>query len=458
MTTVLDEDRRLVYDDISRFANDAFGGFPVRNNLLILGFGVLMFIAAAAGLVASPDVNEVHPVAGDAPRRVHVLFLGDNGHHTPLERCRDVASIMGQRGIDLVYTDDLNDLNPQTLGRYDVLMLYANWPKISPEQEKSLLDFVESGHGFAPIHCGSYCFLNSPKITALTGARFKSHKTGVFKETIADPENPIEKGLKPIESWDETYVHQMHNETNRHVLSYRIEGDVKEPYTWTRTEGMGRVFYTAWGHDERTWQNEDFQNLLERGLRWAAGDWALLPQPQGSDFSYAPQNIPFYPPGKSAGVTLKPITEMQDPVSPQVSMKHMVVRPGFDVKLVASDPDIMKPICMAFDERGRLWVAETFDYPNNMQDPGNGHDRITICEDTKGTGVCDKFTVFADKLSIPTSMVFANGGVIVTQAPGCPLPQGHQGRRPRRCPQSPLHRIWYSRYPCRTKQPPIRIR
>ena len=72
---------------------------------------------------------------------------------------------------------------------------------------------------------------------------------------------------------------------------------------------------------------------------------------------------------------------------------------------------------MAWDHRGRLWIAETTDYPNDMQPTGKGRDRIKICEDTDGDGRADKFTVFADKLSIPTSLAFANGGVVVHQAP-----------------------------------------
>src|SRR3954468_1346228 len=108
---------------------------------------------------------------------------------------------------------------------------------------------------------------------------------------------------------------------------------------------------------------------------------------------------------------------MQKPMTPEQSMTRLVLPPGFSASLVASEPDVKKPICMAFDERGRLWVAETFDYPNNMQPEGKGNDRITICEDTDGDGKADKFTVFADKLSIPTSMCFANGGGVVTQAP-----------------------------------------
>ena len=71
---------------------------------------------------------------------------------------------------------------------------------------------------------------------------------------------------------------------------------------------------------------------------------------------------------------------------------------------------------MAWDERGRLWIAETIDYPNDMQPAGQGHDHIKILEDTNGDGQADKFTVFADKLTIPTSLVFANGGIIVSQA------------------------------------------
>ncbi len=108
---------------------------------------------------------------------------------------------------------------------------------------------------------------------------------------------------------------------------------------------------------------------------------------------------------------------MQQPVATEESMRHLVVPPGFEVKLFASDPEIYKPICMNWDERGRLWIAETVDYPNERQEEGQGHDRIVICEDTDGDGKADKFTVFAEKLSIPTSMVFSNGGVIVSQAP-----------------------------------------
>jgi putative membrane-bound dehydrogenase-like protein len=375
-------------------------------------------LLALALAPVDPSIEPAPAAPQGLVRRVKVLWLGDDGHHTPLFRCRQVFSIFARQGIDFTYTQDVNCLNPQTLNRYDCLFLYANINRIAPEQEKALIDYVEAGHGFVPVHCGSYCFLNSTSITALVGGRFKSHNTGVFKETIVAADHPIEKGLHPIESWDETYVHEMHNEQGRQVLGYRIEGDHKEPYTWVRTQGKGRVFYTAWGHDERTWGNEDFQQLLIRGIRWAAGDWALSwqplpPEPQ----AHTDAPIPNYLPNQKWGVEGAQIHSMQEPIRPAESIKHMVLPPGFEARLYAGDPDIYKPIAIAFDERGRLWVSETIDYPNSMQQPGEGHDRIVICEDTKGTGVADKFTVFADKLSIPTSLCFANGGVIVAQAP-----------------------------------------
>ena len=73
---------------------------------------------------------------------------------------------------------------------------------------------------------------------------------------------------------------------------------------------------------------------------------------------------------------------------------------------------------MNWDEQGRLWISETTDYPNQRKKvDGTGSDRIVIVEDTKGQGKADKVSVFADKLSIPASFMFANGGVIAHQIP-----------------------------------------
>ncbi len=362
--------------------------------------------------------------AAEPSKPLAVLFLGDQGHHRPGDRAPQIIPLMATRGIDITYTEAMSDLNPQTLAKYDVLMIYANTTRIEPEQEKALLDYVENGGGFAPIHCASYCFLNSPKYVALVGAQFKSHGTGEFDTKVVDADHPIMKGLEPFSTWDETYVHARHNEQDRQVLQVRDERGTEEPWTWTRTQGKGRVFYTAYGHDQRTWGHPGFHDLIERGLRWAANNGevfdgrpkvaaGLKPLPTEP----APSEIPQYLPGRAGGGMGAPIKTMQLPISTAESIQHMAVPRGLEARLFVAEPAIAKPIAIAWDHRGRLWVAETVDYPNNLRRYGDGHDRIKICEDTDGDGDADKFTVFADKLSIPTSLAFANGGVVVHQAP-----------------------------------------
>jgi putative membrane-bound dehydrogenase-like protein len=364
------------------------------------------------------------------PPRLKILFLGDNAGHQPATRFKILQPVMSARNIELTYTDKLDDLNAKNLANYDGLMIYANHTKITPEQEKALLDFVEGGKGFIPLHCASYCFLNSPKYVELVGAQFRSHGTGTFHTETVKPDHPIMKGFQSFTSWDETYVHTKHNEKDRTVLEVRAEGELKEPWTWVRTQGKGRVFYTAWGHDQRTWEHAGFHNLVERGVRWACGqDPALAgpyfekpemtkPRKDVAPFEYVEAKVPFYPPSRQWGKQADPLTKMQKPLSVEESIKHYVTPVDFEVKVFVTEEKLGgKPLAMNWDEQGRLWVSITRDYPNEMQPAGQGRDKILICEDTDGDGVCDKITEFADKLSIPTSILPYAGGVIVHQPP-----------------------------------------
>lgn len=107
---------------------------------------------------------------------------------------------------------------------------------------------------------------------------------------------------------------------------------------------------------------------------------------------------------------------VQDPLSPEDSRQHIQVPDGFEPFLYAAEPDIINPIAFAWDERGRLWVIQSQDYPHGL-DNDVGGDRITICEDTDGDGKADKFTDFATDQSLSTGIVIIKGGAIVAQAP-----------------------------------------
>ena len=358
--------------------------------------------------------------------RLKLLYLGDNGHHQPAVRFKQLQPALAKQKIDLVYSDEPADLNPATLAGYDGLVVYANIDSITDDQAKSLLDYVAGGKGFIPLHCASFCFRNNEAVVGLIGAQFMKHGTGTFRTTVTEPDHPVMKGFKGFESWDETYVHTKHNPLNRTVLETRTEGQTEEPWTWVRTHGKGRVFYTAWGHDARTFANPGFHNLVERGIRWACGqDPGAVPSftdkpavtklaADLKPFEYIEADVPFYPPGKQWGTVENGKRKMQLPASPEESMKHFVTPVGFEVKLFASEKDFEgKPISMNWDERGRLWICETLDYPNELKPRGEGRDRIRILEDTDGDWVADKFTVFAEKLSIPTAITFYRGGAIV---------------------------------------------
>ena len=106
-----------------------------------------------------------------------VLFLGDNGHHQPRARFKQLQPVMSKRGIRLVYTDQMADLNADNLANYDALLVYANIDHIEPPQEKALLEYVAGGGGFVPLHCATYCFRNSDAIVASRAAARRAGST-----------------------------------------------------------------------------------------------------------------------------------------------------------------------------------------------------------------------------------------------------------------------------------------
>jgi len=386
-------------------------------------------------------VAAVLAATASAAGPIEILFLGDDGHHDPRARADQLIPVLADRGIELTYTEDLSALNTGTLQSYDGILIYANHEEIAPDQEQALLDYVHGGGGFIPLHCASFCFLNSDRYVELVGAQFNRHGTGTFRVDAEELDHPIVQGYSGFSSWDETYVHHRHNDENRTVLSYRTmgeqaEGQSREPWTWVRTHGTGRVFYTAWGHDQRTWGNSGFHNLVERGIRWAVGaDLSVVSpynnQPEFDVPAMKPiaknlkpfehvdvgPKIPFYPTTDVWGTQGDPKTMMQLPLPAEEAIKHYSVPEGFELDLYAADPDLGgKPIAMTWDHLGRLWVCETLDYPNELKEPGQGRDRIRVCEDIDGDGKADQFTVFAEGLSIPSAIVYTHGGVIVQDA------------------------------------------
>ncbi len=106
-------------------------------------------------------------------------------------------------------------------------------------------------------------------------------------------------------------------------------------------------------------------------------------------------------------------TEARSPADEQAGFQ---LPPGFEIQLYASEPDIGKPLNMAFDARGRMWLTQSYAYPF-ADTTGKAKDRISILEDTDQDGRADKITVFAEGLNIPIGIVPVQDGAIAYSIP-----------------------------------------
>jgi uncharacterized protein len=417
---------------------------------------VLIAVGASAG--CAPDA----PSAPDRPDRLQVLLLGDDGDHLPSERLRDLARPFLDRGMELHYTEDGDDL-VERLSGYRVLLVYGDQAAMTAGQEEALVAWVEAGGGLVTVHSASGSFPGSDSFGRLVGARPAAESSEATREDpeddpeddlagdsegdseqdvgeeasdlplvgihLVEPDHEILVGFEAFESPDRFRPHAPTTD-DRVVLATHDD----EPHTWVRDQGSGRVFYTAWGHGEDTWSHPGFHDLLERGVRWAAGEdvqGALAEREIQNPFQYVVLDVPFPPPHEARleyertvghmdrGANNPRWYRMQEPLDPETAISRMLLPPGFRVELFAAEPDIVNPIAMNWDEAGRLWVVESveYPYPRELWPDGGGKDRIVVAEDTNGDGRADRFTTFAEDLNIPTAIAFSRGGVIVHQAP-----------------------------------------
>lgn len=173
-----------------------------------------------------------------------------------------------------------------------------------------------------------------------------------------------------------------------------------------KQEGRAWVQYADGQRPSDTTLREAVLGAVNRSAR-AAWEASLASRP---GLQRLPGEVPNYERRPEA-------IQYQAPLSPEDSMRHTQVPADFELRLFATEPEVVKPIWVAWDERGRAWVVEARDYPHGLVGEGErGQAAIKICEDTDGDGRADTFTVFADGLNLATSLVFVNGGILVSEA------------------------------------------
>ena len=194
-----------------------------------------------------------------------------------------------------------------------------------------------------------------------------------------------------------------------------------QPQMWTyeRTVDGGQTPYRAFvsipGHLYENFNRPNYRAILLRGIAWAGkranADELLTKNELGDNLRYVEGG----------------------PTAPAKAAAKIEVHPEFDLTLVAAEPLIHKAMNIDWDERGRLWVSETPEYPNGRKLPNTEpwkdsgslrrqqerepEDTISILSDTNGDGVMDRKHVFADKLELVTGFVFYRRGVIAATSP-----------------------------------------
>ena len=119
---------------------------------------------------------------------------------------------------------------------------------------------------------------------------------------------------------------------------------------------------------------------------------------------------------KTSGPIFNENIRPTDPRTPEEELAGFILPPGFEIQLFASEPDIDKPMNLAFDAKGRMWVTQSFEYPFPLMGK-TGTDKLTILEDTDGDGRADKFTPVTDTLNIPIGILPLTDGAISFSVP-----------------------------------------
>ncbi|MDQ8184198.1 PVC-type heme-binding CxxCH protein [Pelagicoccus sp. SDUM812002] len=355
-------------------------------------------------------------IPGEGP--IRVLFLSDPPG-TPLSADTFFPKLTKALGHDAIYFDYLRSpavalSDYEYLSKFDVVLWFNGHDRLEQKEAINLKKFVARGKGLLLLgDTVAY-----PQFTDYLESGVPISKPNLQRGQVlpVDAEHPfLRSKIGEAPKW---LIDGSGSDSLSSIIQEFVPSDGEEVrLSWTGLSkvGQGRVAYSGYGNDAVTWSDSSYQQLIRNAILWLSGKerverwWSFIESRK--PLRYEPRtDIPNFE-GVPGGF------QFQFPMNAEDSLSYFQIPVGFRLELFASEPDIMNPIYMDWDERGRLWVVQSVDYPHYMKKDQIGNDSIRILEDTDGDGRCDKITLFADKLNLPTSFTFSNGGIIVAQAP-----------------------------------------
>ena len=322
------------------------------------------------------------------------------------------------------------------LEQTDVLVFFApDAGNIKPDDRANLDKFQKRGGGIVVLH-DAVCGRDADWFKTIIGGAWEYGKArwleGPMSLYYVDREHPITKDVQNFDFDDEIYYDlNMMPEARVLAASYtpktpqnarggtptgrKISVFDIQPQMWVFEKDGARAFVSIPGHQHKSFALPHYRCVLLRGIAWA-GKRANADELCSKEELAAIR----YPEG--------------GPTAPEKAAAKIEVHPDFNLTLLAAEPLINKPINIDWDAAGRLWVAETPEYPDGRRDTradpkwkdaGSAsrkadrpaRDRISILSDPDASGRFQKKTVFHDGLELVTSFVFHQDGVIVSAAP-----------------------------------------
>lgn len=245
----------------------------------LIWFFLPLFIVVTA-CAASPS-----PRIGERGKQVLIFSHTTGYRHDAIAAAVPALSrLVRERGHSPVATESPEVFTPKSLEGYDaVILLSSTTDPEDPASEwltgaraEALREFVRKGGGIVAIHAASDSHYFSPWYGALIGGQFERHPAGTPKGrlTVVDADHPATRTLPPShERADEWYRIRNLDPKARLLLTLGPasigEAGAPWPMSWVRTEGRGRVFYTALGHTSESYADPYFLDHVRGGFVWA---------------------------------------------------------------------------------------------------------------------------------------------------------------------------------------------
>jgi type 1 glutamine amidotransferase len=173
-------------------------------------------------------------------------------------------------------------LRPEASAKYDVVVLYDLWPKISEEAKADFINLLNAGKGLVALHHCLASYQDWPEYEKIIGGKYfleKHQENGVekpgstyqhgvkFNVHVADPKHAVTRGLSDFDVVDETYGLFKVLPGVKPLLT-TTETTSGKTIGWVHSYGKARVAYIELGHDHVTYENPNYRRLLDQAIQW----------------------------------------------------------------------------------------------------------------------------------------------------------------------------------------------